>query len=105
MAAICDLRQEVNSGGFDVYFRYWGANTAELAVRAIERVLGAGWAAVLSEAMALFGPAFPLTVDERESILTEAVSEALDALDERYLDLEASTEADALLGAELTRHQ
>ncbi len=28
IAAICDLRQEVNSGGFDSYFRYWGGDSA-----------------------------------------------------------------------------
>ncbi len=103
VAAICDLRQEVNSGGFDVYFRYWSGNTAELAARVIGRVLGDGWADVLADAMALLGPIFPRTVDEREAALTDEVSEALEVLDARYFDLEASADADAILTAELHR--
>lgn len=27
LGAVRDLRQEVNSGGFDSYFRYWGGDT------------------------------------------------------------------------------
>lgn len=93
----------MNSGGFDVYFRYWGGNTAELAARVIGRVLGDGWADVLADAIALLGPIFPRTVDEREAALTDEVSEALHALDDRYFALEGSVDADALLSAELRR--
>lgn len=103
VAAICDLRQEVNSGGFDAYFRFWGGDTAEVAVSALGRVLGADWADVLSDAMARLGPVYPSAVQEREAALTAAVSEALHALDERYFALEGSVDADALLSAELRR--
>lgn len=101
VAAICDLRQEVNSGGFDVYLRYRGGDTAEVAARAIGRILGDGWADVLSDAMATLGPLYPRAADEREAMLTDAVCEALDGFDARYFDLEASIDADALLTAEL----
>ena len=101
IAAICDLRQEVNGGGFDVYFRYWGGDTAEVAADAIGRLLGEEWAAVLSEAMAKLGQVYPSTVAERETVLTDAVSAAFEAFDERYFLLEASTNADELLSAAL----
>lgn len=32
LLAVCDLRQEVNSGGFDAYFRYWGGDSAPMAL-------------------------------------------------------------------------
>ncbi len=104
VAAICDLRQEVNSGGFDAYFRFWGGNTAEAAASAIGRILGNDWADVLLDAMALLGPVYPRTANEREAILSEAVSEALEVFDARYFDLEASVDADGLLTAELRRN-
>ncbi len=38
--ALCDLRQEVNSGGFDSYFRYWGGDSAPDAVAVVGALLG-----------------------------------------------------------------
>ena len=51
--AICDLRQEVNSGGFDRYFRHYGGSSAHEALSALPAVLGAEWAALFREAMDL----------------------------------------------------
>jgi len=102
VAAICDLRQEVNSGGFDSYFRYWGGNTAPQAADALPKVLGEEWAAVLTEAMSLLGPAYPRDPDLRFELLDEPhVIEALHGLDTRYFELEASIDADALMTAHL----
>ncbi|WP_406051581.1 DUF4375 domain-containing protein [Kribbella sp. NBC_00889] len=33
VAAICDLRQEVNSGGFDSYFSHWGGKHCRRSTR------------------------------------------------------------------------
>lgn len=48
VAAISDLRQEVNSGGFDGYFRYWGDDSAIVARAALPSVLRRDWAEVSS---------------------------------------------------------
>ncbi|MEI2649192.1 MAG: DUF4375 domain-containing protein [Dermatophilaceae bacterium] len=104
LAAICDLRQEVSSGGFDVYFRYWGGDTAPVALEALSTTLGDEWATVLRDAMSLFGGAYPTRQEERESMLEELdIDDALDDLDRRFLKAEASLNADALLSALLDR--
>jgi hypothetical protein len=59
VAAICDLRQEVNSGGFDSYFRYWGGDSASDALRALPGILGTEWAKLLSAAMGFLGADYP----------------------------------------------
>ena len=103
VAVICDLRQEVNSGGFDSYFRYRGGNSAQLALAALPGVLGQEWADLLQAAMSQLGTDYPIDVDVRERLVDgPGVGEALHALDAGFYDLEASTEADALLTAHLT---
>ena len=102
VAAICDLRQEVNAGGFESYFRYWGGDTAPLALAGLDETLGPQWSALLRDAMALLGTPYPSTVDEREAVLDdERIESAWPALDERFLDLEEATDADAALAAYL----
>lgn len=104
VAAICDLRQEVNAGGFDVYLRYWGGDTATDAVAALPSMLGDDWAQVLREAMALLGPDYPVNVDTREGRLSKLSLDAqLHELDDRFYQLEASTDADARLTHVLRR--
>ncbi len=49
--AVSDFRQEVNSGGFDGYFRSWGGDTALEAVAALPGLLGEPWAQVLRDAL------------------------------------------------------
>jgi hypothetical protein len=101
--AVCDLRQEVNSGGFDSYFRYWGGDSAPDAVSVLASVLGAEWGEVLREAMALFGPDYPAASRDRERILDSiGLDETLEELDRRFFDLEATTDADAMMSAYLT---
>lgn len=102
VAAICDLRQEVNSGGFDSYFRSWGGDSAGVALVCLPTVLGQEWADVLAAAMSLLGPVYPDDGDVRAELIERlGVSSDLDALDERYFDLEASADADALVSAHL----
>jgi hypothetical protein len=92
VAAICDLRQEVNSGGFDSYFRYCGGDSASDALRALPDILGTEWAELLSAA-----------ADEREARIDELqLDERFDELDARFFDLEAATEADRLLSEHLS---
>lgn len=96
--AICDLRQEVNAGGFDAYFRYWGGNTAPEALAALPAALGDEWASLLNEAMQLLGPTYPSDPDTRADLLDqEGLSTRLDALDTRYYELEGSVDADQRL--------
>lgn len=104
VAAICDLRQEVNSGGFDSYLRYWGGNSAPLAFAVLPQVLGSEWAEVLAEAMAILGPEYPMDAETRERLLDELEpDDALEALDDRFYELEASSNADARTSAHLLR--
>ncbi|WP_165956861.1 DMP19 family protein [Kribbella antibiotica] len=92
--AVCDFRQEVNSGGFDSYFRYSGGDTALTAITALPRLLGSRWADLLGEAVALFGAPYPLDPDDRSE---KVGSFDLDELDKRFYTLEASTNADGKL--------
>lgn len=102
VAAICDLRQEVNSGGFDSYLRYWGGDSAPDAVVALPDVLGRDWADLLRQAMLLLGDAYPADANRRQERLeTLDLADALEQLDDRFLRLEATIEADALLTAYL----
>lgn len=106
VAAICDLRQEVNSGGFDSYFRYWGGDSAPDALRALPDGLGTEWAELLRAGMTLLGTNFPRDAGEREARLDELELDAsFDELDARFFELEAATEADRLLGEHLANRK
>jgi hypothetical protein len=99
VVAIGDLRQEVNAGGFDNYFRAWGGDSASVAVSALPEMLGQDWAGLLTDAMRVVGSPYPDDPDERAARLDADPSsdETLAALDERFYDLETSTNADARL--------
>lgn len=104
VAAICDLRQEVNSGGFDRYFSCSGGNTARMALAALPTVLGQDWADLLGSAMSLLGADYPIDPNVRQDHLASpGVHDALDDLDTAYFDLELAIDADALLAAHLAR--
>jgi hypothetical protein len=104
VAAICDLRQEVNSGGFDAYFSYRGGDTVREALTALPVSLGEGWAALLREAMDLLGPTYPADQSQRESLMDGLeLHDAFEALDERFYALEASMDADGRLSAALSQ--
>lgn len=100
--AICDLRQEVNSGGFDSYFRYWGGDTASIALRALAEALGPEWETLLREAMQVLGPDYPADADARAEVLdARVVDDVLAALDSRFYELEGSSDADRSLNTYL----
>jgi len=99
--AVCDFRQEVNSGGFDSYFRYVGGDTALTAVAALPRLLGSPWAELLGEAVALLGTPYPRDPDDRAAKLDE-LEASLGDLDARFRKLEASANADARLAEALS---
>lgn len=100
--AVLDLRQEVNSGGFDSYFRYWGGDTALVALEALPRVLNPEWATLLADAVGLFGAPYPENTDTRATRLDELdLDDALDALDRRLLSLEEQSDVDQALGSYL----
>jgi len=104
VAAICDWRQEVSSGGFDSYFRYWGGNTAATAVAALPEALGSEWAGLLREGVALFGPEYPTEPDRRGAVLDGLdLEDRLEQMDARFFELEAALDADARLGEFLAR--
>jgi hypothetical protein len=94
--AICDFRQEVNSGGFDSYFRYWGGDTALTAMAGLPKLLGSPWGDLFGEAIALFGVPYPLNADDRaEKIDSDSLEATLGEFDQRFYKLETSTAADA----------
>ena len=100
--AICDLRQEVNSGGFEGYFCAWGGDSAPAAAIALTDALGSEWSALLVEAMALFGDEYPRDADARADLFDHGgLSGQLEALDQRFYDLEESGDADAALSEHL----
>lgn len=104
VAAVCDLRQEVGSGGFDVYFRYWGGDTAQQAVVVLDAALGAEWSELLRQAMSLLGAGYPTDSDDRfERLEMLNVAAELDAIDKRWFALEAATDADLLLSKYLSQ--
>lgn len=100
--AICDLRQEVNSGGFDSYFRYWGGDTAKVALAALSDALGQEWATLLRDAMQALGPDYPADANARSDILeARDLDDALNDLDSRFYELEGATDADGLVDSYL----
>jgi hypothetical protein len=100
--AICDMRQEVNAGGFDAYFRYWGGNTAPEALAALPAALGDQWASLLSDAMQAFGPVYPRDPDARADLIDQGdLGDRLNALDTRYYELEGTVDADQRLNVYL----
>jgi hypothetical protein len=106
LVAVLDLRQEVNAGGFDSYFRAWGGNSAPEAIDALPGALGQAWATLLHDAMQVVGSPYPHDdPDERAARLdANAASDVtLAALDERLYDLEAAEDVDARLSDLLGR--
>ena len=105
LVSVCDLRQAVNSGGFDVYFCAWGGNSAPIAIHALPILISPEWGALLLEAVRLFGDPYPSGPDERfDYIEAHGLSQALGELDTRFYALESATDADGLLNAHVNAH-
>jgi Domain of unknown function (DUF4375) len=104
LVAVCDLRQEVNSGGFDSYFRYQSGDSAADALPALQQLLGQDWADLLREAMELLGPDYPIDQASREARLDQRdLDDWFEDLDARYDTLEVGADADARLNDYLAR--
>lgn len=102
VVAICDLRQEVNAGGFEGYFSAWGGDSAPEALAALPGILGDEWATLLRTAMAIFGSSYPADADARQEALDrDDLGTRLSEVDDRFYALEASTDADVQLSAHL----
>ncbi|WP_158564148.1 DMP19 family protein [Jiangella anatolica] len=102
------LRTEVNSGGFDVYFRYSGGDHA-LDAMAGAHVLGPAWAALIHAACRTIGDPYPTDIDERERILggmelEDPEGRILNELDSRLYGLEADEPADERIDAFVAAH-
>jgi hypothetical protein len=95
------LRQEVNSGGFDRYFRYSGGNTALDATRAA-KILGPGWSTLVEEACRVIGSPYPIDAGPRAiavDILLEDHHELFESFDDRLYQLELDDPADERIDA------
>ena len=85
------LRQEVNSGGFDAYFRYSGGDTTACAQQAARAIVGTRWAALIADACRVVGSPYPQTAEVREKVLdqlADAQRDLLNGLDDRLYALE-----------------
>lgn len=94
--ALYYLRQEVNSGGFDAYFRYSGGNTAVLAAEAARNV-SPRWGQLVEDACRPFGSPYPADIDTRERVvesLAQGQPDLFESLDERLYELEAEVPVD-----------
>lgn len=96
LMALGDLRQEVNSGGFDAYLRFWGADTAPRALAVCRSTAGlAALADVLEDALSRLG-AYSPDADARAEALDSAGVD-LDDLDERFSEIEAAVDLDRIM--------
>lgn len=99
------LRQEVNHGGFDFFFRYRGslgpcARLASFATPA--------WAALIDDACALMGTPYPSSPDRFGDVLDQLEAEdptLLARLDDRLYQLEIDEPADELIDRFIWSHQ
>jgi hypothetical protein len=95
LVALAGVRQEINSGGFDSYFRYSYGDHAPFAVEAANEVGSAAFAALISEGMARLGlDPYPGDPSVREASIDDHELEFGD-LDQAYYDLEAADDLDA----------
>ena len=95
------LRQEVNSGGFDRYFRYSGGDTALDAARGA-KILGPGWATLVQEACRAIGSPYPIGTGSRAvavDVLVEEQPELLESFDDRFYQVELDDPADERIDA------
>jgi hypothetical protein len=101
--AIQMLRQEVNSGGFDSYFRYTGGNSAPDAKLAA-RLISPPWELLIAEACGLFGDPYPVDIDVRERAVDEVDEAGLDRLDQALYSLEVEYPVDQILDRYVWSH-
>ncbi len=94
--AINHLRQEVHSGGFDVYLRYTGGNTLPLA-REAAALLGPEWVSLVDDVLEVMRSPYPHDADERAARLDGLLLDRPDLLqpvDDRLYALENEHDVD-----------
>lgn len=97
LVALGEVRQEVNSGGFDRYFRYSGGGQAPTAVDAAREIGCPALAELVEEGMSRLGSSdYPVEQDARADRL-DALEVEFDDLDQRFYDVESHVELDALM--------
>jgi hypothetical protein len=102
--ALGELRTEVNSGGFDFYLRYPYRKNAPAASEAARLAGCSALATLIEEAIALVGRDV-LHLDDVDALYDrlEQVEDALEDLDERFYDLEKTTDLDIALSRLVAR--
>lgn len=98
LVAFYDLRTQVNSDGFAGYFSYAYGDDAPAALRMAGTLGAPGWHALIADAIALIGEPYPDDQDERSERLDELADESsFDAVDDRFYQLEADHQLDAIV--------
>lgn len=96
LVALGDLRAEVNSGGFDRYLRYSGANTAARALAVCRSTTGLEEVGVLLAAALERLGQYSQDPDTRAEAIDSADLE-FDDLDERFYDIESTAGLDPVM--------
>jgi hypothetical protein len=102
--AFGEVREEVNSGGFDRYLRYSDRRNAPIAAEAARTAGCPELADLIDEAVALAGS--ELLAAERDVAVAdrlEQVEDDLERLDQRFYDLELTADLDAGLSRLVAR--
>jgi hypothetical protein len=96
--ALGEIRAEVNSGGFDFYFRYSYRKNAPAAFEAARLAGCPALMALVEEAIALIG-CDVLNLDDEDVLYDrlEQIEDDLEELDKRFYDLEKTTDLDTAL--------
>lgn len=96
LVSVCSVRQEINSGGFDSYFRTSYGDTAPLAIETATAMGSPELAALIAQAVDRLGlDPYPSDCTVREDAIDDFDVE-FDDLDEAYYALERDHDLDAL---------
>jgi len=99
------LRQEVNHGGFDSFFRYRGAIGPDARLASFA---SPAWAALIDEACAVMGMPYPASSgafgDVLERLETDDPAQ-LASLDDRFYQLEIDEPPDTLIDGFIWSHK
>ena len=102
--ALGEIRNEINSGGFDFYLRYPHRKNAPTACEAARLAGCPALAALIEEAIALMGGDV-LHHDDEDALYDrlEQVEDNLEDLDQRFYDLEKTADLDAAISRLVAR--
>ena len=102
--AIGELREDVNSGGFDLYLRHRDRRNALVAAEAARAVGCPELADLIDEAIALVGSEL-LAPEHDETVegWLDHIEDDLDQLDQRFYELEETLNLDAAMSRLVAR--